>query len=291
MLQYVLNVRQSQLNEARNVVRIYRTNLFKAWKLIGRHVLIYAPRGEEDTGYQGLAEVVDVHPDPDHPNFIRVEIGAILRFSVTLTPKMLYDAGDINDAPFYTYSHAIRAAPSFEVTRIAALEPLFEHRPSGWHEDTSSRAVEGAAPKRALSNKIIRSRILRFQMLQHYGPSCVFTLLELPSLDGLHFAVQQGHLWPLEYGGPDVLQNILPMSGDVNWLWDNGLISLKNDGTPLVASGASQQVLGLLRNCTRIRFPKDPRAWPQVEYLERHRDMVFEKNRAEARLAFQRLNR
>lgn len=204
---------------------------------------------------------------------------------------MLYDAGDIEDAPFYTYSHTIRVAPPPEVTRIAALEPAFTHRPGGWHEDISGLTVEDRTAKRVFASRTVRSQMLRFQMLQHYGHGCVFTLRTLRSLDGLHFAVQQGHLWPLDYGGPDILQNILPMSGDVNWLWDNGLLSLRNDGTPLIASGASDEVRDLLRHCTRIKYPKDPQVWPRAEFLERHRDMIFERNRAEVQLAFRRSDR
>lgn len=68
MLQYVLNVRQAQLNKAGNALRIYRTNVRKAWRLVGREVLIYAPAGEPDPGYRGVSEILGVHPDLENPN-------------------------------------------------------------------------------------------------------------------------------------------------------------------------------------------------------------------------------
>ena len=51
---------------------------------------------------------------------------------------------------------------------------------------------------------------------------------KLPNLNTSRFGIDVGHIWPHWAGGPAIIQNVLPMSKDVNNQWDEGLVSLRN---------------------------------------------------------------
>lgn len=96
------------------------------------------------------------------------------------------------------------------------------------------------------------------------------------AVNGLSCDTQVGHLIPLRYDGPDVIENILPMNSNANWAWDQGLTGLSNSGRILVASNAPSANRRAYEAGRMIRFPGTT-SWPRPEYLEWHRDMIFEK--------------
>jgi len=276
ILYFALDVRQHQLNADGTGLRISRQNLFGARKLIGRTVLLYGPRDEKMAGYFGWATIHEVLPDLGNIAFIWVNFGRTEFFLQPVTLGNIYDAGELNDAPFHTYSRAIRAISPRELTRLIELEDSFQQEPKGFREPGIDE-VDQATDARRRRSEIRRRSIVRFQMLEHYGPRCCFTGELDVSLDGLRYAVEVGHIWALKLDGPDIVQNVLPMSRRVNWLWDEGILSMLNDGTPLVSSRASGRDKETLSRYERIAFPLSPLYWPRPEYIEAHRDLVFEK--------------
>ena len=89
------------------------------------------------------------------------------------------------------------------------------------------------------------------------------------AVNGLSCDTQVGHLIPLRYDGPDVIENILPMNSNANWAWDQGLIGLSNSGRILVASNAPSANRRAYEAGRMIRFPGTT-FWPRPEYLEWH---------------------
>ena len=131
--------------------------------------------------------------------------------------------------------------------------------------------------QRSSVTRIDRDRLVRFRMLELHGSRCLFSGAAHHSLDGRRHAVQVGHLLPLKHGGPDVLQNVMPMSAIVNWLWDEGIITLLNSGVIRISDRASDEDRAVIGGRHQIAFPKDPRFWPRAEYLEAHRDLIFDR--------------
>lgn len=123
----------------------------------------------------------------------------------------------------------------------------------------------------------VQLRALRFEMFDVYDPKCIFTKRSYPSLNMLRYGVDMGHIWPRAAGGPDIIQNVMPMSKDANNQWDEGLISLQINGDVLIAKDAGPDTYALLAGLKRVKFPKDIQFWPNAQYLERHRDTIFEK--------------
>lgn len=268
-------------------VRLLAGNLRAALKNYLQYVMLFAPSREEEPGYLGLVKILGVQPDIEKPGYICIELGAIQRFEVPVTLAQIY--GERDNEPFYRYAHPFRVVPDFELRRIFELTPKFARELPGFAEDGQAQFNFVALPRRAKTSKLVRSAAVRFEMLLHYGRRCPFTFELFESLDELRCALQVGHLRPLRFGGKDHIQNVLPMSGLANWAWDEGLISLKNNGTLLFAAGIKDSARQRFDGCDRILFPKDTRIWPLAENLEFHRDVIFESSAADRERYLQQL--
>lgn len=113
-------------------------------------------------------------------------------------------------------------------------------------------------------------------MLQFYGSACVLTDDNYCSLHGRLFSMEGGHLVGIGYGGPDVIQNVLPMRRGACWHWEHGIIPSTNVGEIVLSSPASAATHLRLRANKRITIA-DSRFWPKAECIEWHRDTIFEK--------------
>ena len=274
MVLFALNVRSTQLSKDGAALRVARQNHYRALRLVDHEVVLYRPRDEAPGGYFGMAQILGVEVDISHPDFIWLELRQ------TLFPKVvglddIYDGSRTKDAPFHTYSKALRVLNPYERLRLSVLVEL--NSVAGFQEPASRPTLPGMIPKQWNSRKVIlRKRLLRAQMLRLYGPACVFTDETYSSLNGRLFSTEVGHLMGLGYGGPDVIQNILPMGRDANWHWEHGLISLSNAGLIMLSSRASSATRRRFQAGKQVRYTNS-QFWPKAEYLEWHRDTIFER--------------
>ncbi|MBS0364053.1 MAG: HNH endonuclease [Proteobacteria bacterium] len=123
-----------------------------------------------------------------------------------------------------------------------------------------------------LVNRKIRDANFRRQVCDAYDNRCAVTGLRIINGGG-RAEVQAAHIWSVETGGPDVVQNGLALSGTVHWLFDRHLISLTDDYRLLVSHNKVPAELRSLfaKQMDRIHLPGDRRDWPHPAYLERHR--------------------
>jgi putative restriction endonuclease len=124
-----------------------------------------------------------------------------------------------------------------------------------------------------LLNRKIREASFRWQVCEAYGDTCAVTGWRMINGTG-RSEVQAAHIWAVNDGGPDVVQNGLALSATVHWLFDRHLISLTDDYGLLVSHNQVPEELRTLfdRQLTRIRLPKDRRHWPHPAYVRRHRE-------------------
>jgi putative restriction endonuclease len=127
--------------------------------------------------------------------------------------------------------------------------------------------------EQTLVNRTIRDSAFRRLVCQAYDDTCAVTGLRIINGGG-RSEVQAAHIWPVESGGPDVIQNGIALSGTVHWLFDRHLISLTDDYRLLVAHNrVPSELRGLFHNqMERVRLPKNPKAWPHPRYIEKHRE-------------------
>lgn len=127
--------------------------------------------------------------------------------------------------------------------------------------------------EQALINRKVRDANFRRLVCQAYDDTCAVTGLRIINGGG-RSEVQAAHIWSVESGGPDVVQNGIALSGTVHWLFDRHLISLSDDYRLLVAHNrVPAELRSLFENqMERIRLPSNEQAWPSRKYIERHRE-------------------
>jgi len=125
----------------------------------------------------------------------------------------------------------------------------------------------------ALVNRKVRDANFRRLVCRAYDDTCAVTGIRIVNGGG-RSEVQAAHIWPVEKGGPDVVQNGIALSGTVHWLFDRHLISITEDYRLNVAHNRIPPELRRLfeRQMDRIRLPADRSNWPHRSYIERRRD-------------------
>lgn len=78
----------------------------------------------------------------------------------------------------------------------------------------------------------------------------------------------------VEAGGPDTVANGIALSGTVHWMFDRGLIALKDDGDILLSSKINDLagVEKLIYPDRRARLPANENLRPHRRYLAWHRE-------------------
>ena len=242
-----------------------------ASNLEGQRVLMYAARTESNRGYFGTATIGDLIPNWDDGKFFWLVLEERVDFDRPITPLDLNNLGIAGEMP-QTYSKPIRQVNESHLRGLITLSKL----PLGFGDSVTHFQP---APGYEMARHNVRSQAVRFQMLEAYGPKCAFSGEIYSSLNGRRFGVDQGHLRPLYADGPDIIQNVLPMSKDVNWHWDEGIFSLTNGGTILAAKDASPSGPAPAGRSPKGRLPSGSSTLAGRTYLEFHRDVVFQKGR------------
>lgn len=274
---YALNVRTDQLFNDREL-RLSRMNFLRAARLIGRRVFLYRPSDEPNPGYYATALLKEVELDFANSRLMWVALDDIRALPQRLPLNGFASIEDSGRLPFYSYARTVRIVSPSDLDHLGAMmgEAIY---PRGFGE-VNVIDFEPSPPRWRTQKIKVREKLLRLALLTRYGPRCILTEKLYTSPSGRFVETQVGHLIARRYGGPDHIQNTLPMSGVGNWHWDNGLVALTNSGQLLVSSRASQDTRALFEHGRRIRFT-DSQAWPKAEYLEWHRDNIFEHGHRE----------
>lgn len=123
-----------------------------------------------------------------------------------------------------------------------------------------------------LVNRKIREASFRHQVIDAYDGRCAVTGIRMINGGGKAEA-QAAHIWAVQDGGPDVVQNGIALSTTVHWAFDRHLISLTDTYGLLVSHNQVPFELRALfqRQLDRIHLPASPGLWPHLDYVRRHR--------------------
>jgi len=145
--------------------------------------------------------------------------------------------------------------------------------PAPFDYDTPPGLEQVRRVEAMLVNRKIRDANFRRQVCEAYDNRCAVTGLRIINGGG-RAEVQAAHIWSVDSGGPDVVQNGLALSGTVHWLFDRHLISLTDDYRLLISHNKVPPELRTLfeRQMDRIHLPADRRDWPHPAYVARHRE-------------------
>jgi Predicted restriction endonuclease len=271
-----------------------------AQSVVGDWILYREPRrNSARQAYIGVAHVDAIMPDPSRPDHAYAEMSQYLPFDPVVpfagAPKGKYWEEIVRVMPEGQAGRALQGRSMRELSDAdfasivnAALsdttttENLVKYGPGVSEEPLQplagySDVVDEAFVRRveqALVNRKIRDANFRRQVCRAYNDTCAITGLRIINGGG-RSEVQAAHIWPVQSGGPDSVQNGIALSGTVHWLFDRHLISLTDDYQLLVAHNrVPSELRGLFQNqMHRIRLPQDRANWPLQRYIKRHREI------------------
>jgi putative restriction endonuclease len=266
--------------------------LSRVEQLVGDWVVFMEPVKAGKRGYYAVARLKGIRPDTVNPNHYYADVD---------TPTYLDFA---NAVPFQTSGthpensilnaqgrmsgkarSAVRIIPIADFNRIVVRGVGLETRELPRNEDSASTStfhdtlipfeVEQDRSK-ALVERTVRDSAFRTLILKTYGKRCAFTGFQWINGGG-RAEVQAAHIKPVELNGPDSVRNGLALSGTVHWMFDRGLLSLKDDGRILVSNHINdiEGVKKLLLPQGLAALPRDRASQPHPHFLDWHRTERF----------------
>lgn len=276
--------------------------LGEATKALGDWVIYREPRRNGGRqAYIAVARLVRIDPDPKDPSQSYARVTEFLPFDdlvplahqggfyerqLDFVPAKLRGAAlrgksirTISNDEFAEIVHAgLRRTLAPENAARLGLDPQ-QVDP----ETLSLIVAPGADQKRRIAqiliNRPIREANFRDRVIDAYENRCAVTRLQILNGGG-RVEAQAAHIWAVEDGGPDVVQNGIALSATAHWLFDRHLISLTDDYGLLVSHNrVPSELQPLFKNqLSRIHLPKDKALWPFVPFVQRHRAAYMNKN-------------
>ena len=129
-----------------------------------------------------------------------------------------------------------------------------------------------------LTNRAVRDRNFRKNVLRAYGERCAITGLRLINGGG-RAEVEAAHIRPVEHDGPDIVSNGLALSGTVHWMFDRGLMGLADDLSILVSRQSNDlgAMLAMVNSSGKLLAPERLANQPRTEFVTWHREMCFKQ--------------
>ena len=174
----------------------------------------------------------------------------------------------------------------FGAITVAGLSRTLDPGPAEVHKHSVAQGDENIqslieAPREEQERRIVpmlvnrpfRDRAFRTWVVDAYEETCAVTGLRIINGGG-NAEVQAAHIWPVDDGGPDIVQNGIALSATCHWLFDRHLISLSQDYGLLVSHNRVPNEFRNLfeKQVGRIHLPADERLWPRPEFVTRHRE-------------------
>lgn len=270
--------------------------LEEAQKAVGDWIVYRAPRrGGGQTGYFAVARVVSIDRDPVLAGHSYARMADYLEFDevVPLGRGTVFFERKLNFVAKRSLigrtlqGRSVRTISDIEFGDIAreglreTLDPdnAIRLELDRDHADPATLSLLDAPPEeqerrivQILMNRKVREASFRRHVCEAYDNTCAVTRMQIINGGG-KAEVQAAHIWSVEAGGPDVVQNGLALSSTVHWLFDRHLISLTDEYGLLVSHNKiPESFQGLFQSQRhRIHLPENRSQWPHLEYVRRHR--------------------
>ncbi|MCY4646043.1 MAG: HNH endonuclease [Gammaproteobacteria bacterium] len=237
--------------------------------------------------YFATALLEDIQPDPHLANHYYAYVKDYLEFDRPVPfregdhyyeSKLRKGDGSTNKGQF---GRAVRLLREGEYSLIlaAGFEPKTDDQEGGQlvHEGDSGdeQLLRDRPFVQQVSYRPFRDQVFAKGVKRAYNNTCAISGLQILNGRGRAEA-QAAHIRPVKDAGPDSVRNGLALSATVHWMFDRGLISIKDDYTLLLNKASiPNRARGLINPQRRLRLPAQSRDYPHRRFLRYHRRHVF----------------
>jgi len=269
--------------------------LSRAQQCEGDWIVYLEPSKVKETkGYFAVAKVQEIIPDPRKPEMFLavIEPGTYLDFGDPVSfrdENSVIESGLLNDQGKISgrAQAAVRTLSAEDFARIVERglgrdEDILPRvgdsmQPPGFQDaQTPFRHMPARERVNQLTNRAVRDRNFRKNVLRAYGERCAITGLRLINGGG-RAEVEAAHIRPVEHDGPDIVSNGLALSGTAHWMFDRGLVGLADDLTILVScqSNDIEAVTSMINSSGKVLVPDRLANRPRTEFVTWHRENCF----------------
>jgi len=239
--------------------------------------------------YFAMAKVIDIREDPSGPDLFYAYVSDYLDFDkpvpftdgVSFFEKALRkEDGSVNKGAF---GRAVRLVSEVEFDLILRAGFAAEISPPSY-ESHLGYELGFSEPQAPFERPIIemtiarpfRDRAFRTAVRTAYGNRCAVTGLQLINGGGRP-EVEAAHIQPVSQNGPDAIRNGIALSQTFHWLFDRGMISVRDDYGILVSNSVPAQARQMINQDGKLILPDSDVFRPSPNYLRFHRDNIFKK--------------
>jgi putative restriction endonuclease len=270
--------------------------LEEARKAVGDWIVYRAPRrGGGRIGYFAVARVASIDADPVQSGYFYARMTDFLQFDEVVPLERATGFYEQRLAFVAKRSligrtlqgRSVRTISELEFGDIvrAGLRETLDPANANWleldagHVDPATLSLVTAPVEeqerkvvQILLNRKVRDANFRRHVCDAYENRCAVTKLRIINGGG-RAEVQAAHIWPVETGGPDVVQNGIALSATAHWLFDRHLISIIDEYGLLISHNrVPSELRPLFQNqLERIHLPRDKSLWPHIPYVQKHR--------------------
>ncbi len=274
-----------------------RQYLSRAQQCEGDWIVYLEPSKVKATkGYFAVAKVQEIIPDPRKQDMFLavIEPGTYLDFGDPVSfrdENSIIERGLLNDQGKISgrAQAAVRTLSAEDFARIVErglgrdediLPRVGDTMQLPGFQDAQAPFQHVPARERVnqLTNRAVRDRNFRKNVLRAYGERCAITGLRLINGGG-RAEVEAAHIRPVEHDGPDIVSNGLALSGTAHWMFDRGLVGLADDLTILVSrqSNDIEAVTSVINSSGKILVPDRLANRPRAEFVTWHRENCFKQ--------------
>ena len=271
--------------------------LSRAQQCEGDWIVYLEPSKVKETkGYFAVAKVQEIIPDPRKQDMFLavIEPGTYLDFGDPVSfrdENSIIERGLLNDQGKISgrAQAAVRTLSAEDFARIVERglgrdEDILPRvgdtmQLPGFHDaQTLFQHMPARERVNQLTNRAVRDRNFRKNVLRAYGERCAITGLRLINGGG-RAEVEAAHIRPVEHDGPDIVSNGLALSGTAHWMFDRGLVGLADDLTILVSrqSNDIEAVTSMINSSGKILVPDRLANRPRAEFVTWHRENCFKQ--------------
>ncbi|EAQ01685.1 hypothetical protein OB2597_14616 [Pseudooceanicola batsensis HTCC2597] len=271
--------------------------LSRAQQCEGDWIVYLEPSKVKETkGYFAVAKVQEIIPDPRKQDMFLavIEPGTYLDFGDPVSfrdENSIIERGLLNDQGKISgrAQAAVRTLSAEDFARIVERglgrdEDILPRvgdtmQMPGFHDaQTLFQHMPARERVNQLTNRAVRDRNFRKNVLRAYGERCAITGLRLINGGG-RAEVEAAHIRPVEHDGPDIVSNGLALSGTAHWMFDRGLVGLADDLTILVSrqSNDIEAVTSMINSSGKILVPDRLANRPRTEFVTWHRENCFKQ--------------